>query len=526
MNVRQPVLSAMLVAVMAVGTAWAQSRPPQEPALQADTARHHLDQSNEESGTSGAGGLLSLLPKPVTTQHSITVSGHTLSYSAKAGTLDLLGGDGKTIAKMFYVAYDLKSDGSNEASGNRPITFVFNGGPGAASAYLQLGAIGPRIVKTSADGAFLPPPQTLEDNPDTWLGMTDLVFVDPVGTGYSRAAPGEKPDKFWGVQQDASAMGAFIRLYLQNANRTASPVYLAGESYGGFRAALLAKTLQEDVGISPSGIVLISPALDFSFIYGDDNKPLKWALTLPSMAAVNLESKGVHGNQLKDELGKVEHYALSDYLVALASGLKQGGAATSKKVAEFTGLPLDLVERHFARIPVRVFAKAFDRASGRVASLYDANLTAPDIAPETDRLVTPDPVLDRSIPVITSAFVHYIRDELHYRTDMSYRLLNTRVNKAWDYGTSSSRQGYADVMDDLQEARALNPDLGILIAHGFSDLVTPYSVSRYLVDQLPPLPGVEPIRLRTYEGGHMMYLRPDSRHALERDASALYRSGS
>lgn len=510
MRFRLPLLSAVLSVLLVAGAASAQSARPEQPA--------------DDAG--GGSGILSLLPKTVTSQHSITVGGHTLAYEAETGTLGILGGDGGTMARMFYVAYDLKPEQAPGASGQRPLTFVFNGGPGAASAYLQLGALGPRVIETSQNGEFLPPPQKLEDNPDTWLDRTDLVFVDPVGTGYSRAAPGEKPEKFWGVNQDAAMMGAFIRLYLQHAGRTASPIYLVGESYGGFRAALLARTLQQDVGISPSGIVLLSPALDFSFVYGDDYKPLNWAMTLPAMAAANFEKKGAHGEALRKELVAVEHYALSDYIVALASGLESGGAAASEQVANFTGLPLDLVKRHFARIPVSVFAKEFDRENGLVVSRYDGTVTAPDVAPESSRLVTPDPVLDRSVPVVTSAFVDYVRNELGYKTDISYKLLNEEVGRSWDYGTTPTRQGYADALDDLQQARALNPSLEVLIAQGYSDLITPYMVSRYLVGQLPKLPGAKPIRLETYEGGHMMYLRPDSRRALKRDAMQLYDGAS
>lgn len=465
-------------------------------------------------------GLLALLPPPVRTEHSIALPDGPLSYDAEAGTLDLLGGDGKPTATIFYVAYDARP--AKPSAQKRPITFVFNGGPGAASAYLHLGGLGPRVLATTDAGAFLEPPQRLLDNPDTWLGMTDLVFVDPVGTGYSRAAEGEKPERFWGVESDASAMGAFIRLYLQKTGRTGDRVFLVGESYGGFRAALLAKTLQEDVGISPSGIVLISPALEFSLIYPDEFAPLHFALALPSMAAVELERQGIAGEEMRKRLDEVETYARTGYLVALASGLEAGGKAASATVARFTGLPLDLVERHFARIPVGVFAKEFARRQGRVLSLYDGTIYTADIAPDSSRPLTPDPVLDRSVPVITSAFVDYVRNELNYRTPISYRLLNRETGGKWDYGTSSSHQGYAGVLDDLQEARALNPNLEVLIAQGYTDLVTPYAAALYLVGQLPTLQETPPIRTHVYAGGHMMYLRPDSRRELKHDATELY----
>ncbi|HET7412172.1 MAG TPA: peptidase S10, partial [Pararhizobium sp.] len=416
MAFRRSIFCAFLMLVVGLGTAAA---APQAP-----------DKSGEHGG-----GILALLPPTAATEHSITIAGHTLAYEADAGTIPLLSGDGSLMARMFYVAYHLKQKNAPPTARPRPITFVFNGGPGAASAYLQIGALGPRILKTAPDGAFLPPPQALEDNPDTWLGMTDLVFVDPVGTGYSRAAPGHKPSEFWGVDQDASAMAAFIRLYLAEAGRTDSPVYLVGESYGGFRAALLAKTLQEDIGISPSGIVLVSPALEFSFVYGEEFKPLHWALELPSMAAVNLEKHGVSGDAFMGGVADAEHYAMTDYLLALTSGLEAGGKMASAAVARFTGLPLDLVQRHHARIPLSVFAKNYDRGNGRILSLYDGTIETADIAPGSDRNQTPDPVLERSIPVVTSAFVHYVRSELHYRTKISYRLLNKEIAGKWDYGT-------------------------------------------------------------------------------------------
>ncbi|MGX5842604.1 S10 family peptidase [Mesorhizobium sp. ArgA1] len=466
------------------------------------------------------GGVLSLLPAPQTTSHSITIAGRKLDYQAKAGTLSLLSGKAEVTAEIFYVAYTLPPTAGAEKA--RPITFVFNGGPGAASAYLHLGALGPRVIATGADGQFLPPPQKLIDNPDSWLDMTDLVFVDPVGTGYSREAPGQDTKDFWGISQDASSIGAFIRLYLAQNGRTGSPLFLAGESYGGFRAALLARTLQEDVGLSPNGIVLISPALEFTLVLPDEFQPLHWALELPSLAAVRLRGEGVSGEALREKLAEVEKYALGDYLAALTGGLEQGGRLASQRVAEITGLPLDLVQRNFARIPTALFAREFQRTSGRVLSPYDGTIATADIAPESARSAGPDPVLDRSVPALTSAFVGYVSSELNFRTDVSYRLLNGDVTHNWDYG--GSRQGYAGAMHDLQRARSLNPALGVVIVNGDTDLVTPYLASRYLVNQLPTLANAKPIRLDVVEGGHMMYFRPDGRRALKEAASELYQA--
>ncbi|TIX20647.1 MAG: peptidase S10, partial [Mesorhizobium sp.] len=244
----------------------------------------------------------------------------------------------------------------------------------------------------------------------------------------------------------------------------------------------------------------------------------------PSLAAVRLRAEGVSGDALREKLAEVEHYALGDYLTALASGLEQGGRLASQRVADITGLPLDLVQRNSARIPTGLFAREFARASGKVLSPYDAMIGTADIAPESARIAGPDPVLDRSVPALTSAFVGYISDELNFRTDVSYRLLNGEISHNWDYGTSASRQGYAGVMDDLQRARSLNPSLGVVIVNGYTDLVTPYLASRYLVNQIPSLANAKPIRLDVIDGGHMMYFRSDGRRALKEAASELYQA--
>jgi carboxypeptidase C (cathepsin A) len=458
------------------------------------------------------------LPPSATTHHTINVAGETLTYAAEAGSIPLRDTQGKTTAEIFYVAYSLEPQNPK-----RPITFVFNGGPGAASAYLHLGGLGPRAVEVTEKGEVLGPPPRLVDNPSTWLGMTDLVFVDPVGTGYSRATEPKDKEKFWGVEQDTEALSDFVRLYLIHAGRMISPVFLAGESYGGFRAASLTRKLQTSAGVSPSGLVLISPVLEFALLKGEDYDPLSWALALPSLAAVNLESKGVIGREaLGAALKDAERYALSDYLVELASGAETGGKAASETVARLTGLPLELVQQRLARIPPSLFIKEFDRANGQVLSRYDGSVSGPDPNPSSAWPNGPDPVLDSTLPLWTSAFVQYAGSELQFRTDATYQLLNREARKKWDFGTSPTHQGYAGVLDDIQEARALNPSLQVLIAQGYTDLITPYLASAFLVNQLPPLEGAAPITIEDYAGGHMLYTRPDSRRALKEDVEAMY----
>ena len=371
--------------------------------------------------------------------------------------------------------------------------------------------------------AARPAAPSLTDNPSTWLDMTDLVFVDPVGTGYSRAGEAKDEEKFWGVEQDTDALTNFVRLYLIKSARMLSPVFLMGESYGGFRAGSLARALQKSGANSPSGIILISPVLEFSLLYGEDYDPLSWALGLPSLAAVNLESKGVTTRAaLASGLKEAETYALSDYLVELASGAEAGGKAASGTVSRLTGLPLEIVERRQARISPSFFIKEFDRTNSQVLSRYDGSVSAPDPNPTSSWANGPDPVLDATVPLWTAAFVQYAGSELGYKTDATYRLLNRDARTKWDFGTSPTRQGYAGVIDEVQEARSANPSLEVLIATGYTDLITPYLASSFLVSQLPSLPRGSPIKVETYAGGHMLYLRPDSREALKQDAKGMY----
>jgi carboxypeptidase C (cathepsin A) len=513
-------LAAVLALLSSPVAALAQEVPDGHPPLTAtrsDEAKS-TDSKSTDNGKAEAKSDAAPLPPTAVTRHTIKVHGVPLSYTAEAGTLALPGSNGKTAANIFYVAYTL-----DPKNAKRPITFVFNGGPGAAAAYLHLGGIGPRVVEVNAKGELQGPPPALIDNPSTWLDMTDLVFVDPVGTGYSRATDRKDEDKFWGVEQDTDALADFVRLYLIKSARMLSPVFLMGESYGGFRSASLARELQKNGTNSPSGIVLISPVLEFSLLYGEDYNPLSWALGLPSLAAVNLETKGITTRDgLAANLKEAETYALSDYLVQLASGAEAGGKAASPTVARLTGLPLDIVERRQARISPSLFIKEFDRTNSQVLSRYDGSISGPDPNPSSSWPNNPDPVLDATVPLWTAAFVQYAGEELDYKTDESYRLLNREARNKWDFGTSATRQGYAGVIEEVQEARSANPALEVLIAGGYTDLITPYLASSFLVGQLPSLPRAAPIQVKTYAGGHMLYLRPESREALKQDAKAMY----
>jgi carboxypeptidase C (cathepsin A) len=469
----------------------------------------------------GAGTDTAALPAAdVVTSHTIKLGERELAYTATAGALGLGNDKGEKQAEVFFVAYTL--NGANPAT--RAVTFVFNGGPGAGSAYLQVGALGPRILDFGA-GRELPfTAGKIVDNPDTWLDATDLVFIDPVGTGYSRARVGneEAQKEFWGVRQDLDALGAIVRNALVHLDRLTSPVYLVGESYGGFRAARLPRHLAEKQGIVVRGAVLISPVLEFALIAnGDDLSLLPWALRLPSYAAVALEAQG---KLSPAALAEAERFALGDYLTALASPPQDAAAAQFyDRVAGFVGLPASLVARWQGRVPLGVFVKEIRHGDGDVVSRYDGSVAAPDPYPSSATPQGGDPILVGIDAPLTSGFVDYLRSELNYKTDRRYVLLNGALGHRWDWrGERGGPTGSVGASDDLREALALDPRLRILVAHGMTDLQTPYFTDRYVIAHLPAALTRDRVTLELYPGGHMMYLRPASRAALHRDARAIY----
>lgn len=457
----------------------------------------------------------SLTPGPdAASRHKIDVGGQHISYTATAGTLPLIESDGTLAAHVFYTAY-----AADAARRPRPITFVFNGGPGAASAFLHIGALGPRAVPFDDKGSAALHPLRLVDNPDTWLLFTDLVFVDPVATGYSRAVVGQDraKKKFFGVDQDAEAMSEVARLYLTRQGRLLDPVFIVGESYGGFRAILVAKRLLHS-GFKVRGAVLISPVIEFSLIRGDAVTVLPIALSLPSIACAHAELKtGTKPDPAK--LKEVETFARGRYVEHLVAGMRED-PEINETLAHFTGLPIDRIARHHGRVSVSDFTDAFRRRHDRALSLYDGSVSV--ALPRPASRYHSDPILDYAVSALSPAFVAYARDDLGYATDLAYDLLNRKVSSQWDYGLSPPRQGYAGALDDLQEARTQLPSLRILVATGCTDLVTPYAVSQYLIDHIQPIDGAVPVEMKMYQGGHMMYLRAPSRNALTTDAQRMY----
>lgn len=455
--------------------------------------------------------VLRLLPPDAVTEHTVETASGPLAYTATAGTLPLYEQSGEQSAAMFYTAYVAK--GANAA--NRPLTFVFNGGPGAASAFLHLGLAGPRIVDfgEGAVGAATP---RLRDNPQTWLAFTDLVMIDPIGAGWSRPVKPDGGKAFWGVRNDASVIAKAIALYVARNSRMSSPKYLLGESYGGFRAAKVARAVQREQGIIISGIVMVSPMLEGHFQFDGKDFALGAALTLPSLIATELERKNA---DTAEAIAAGERFAITEYLTTLAGSPPKDEAARKfyERVAALTGLPVDVVTRSrgFVHDAYIKHHRANDR---QIVSRYDATHAVPDPFPESDGAHGPDAGLDGFIRALGSVFVGYARDELKYKTDITYTLLAHEVSGNWDWGSRRSPPG---VSSDLRVLLSFDPTFRLLVIHGRSDLVTPYGVSRYVLDHLPRETASR-AQLKVYRGGHMLYLDDGARKAMTEDAKAFY----
>jgi len=524
---RRPLAIPLLAALFALGLCLpvlhAQPAPGQN-ALPPVVERPHPGPGKPEQGETKPAAAQAL-PADAVTTHTITVDGRELAYTATAGSIALADDKGERTAEIFYVAYTL----NGAARASRPITFAFNGGPGAGSAYLQVGALGPRVLDYG-DGRELPfTSGKVIDNPDTWLDLSDLVFVDPVETGYSRSTLSEDETRkeFFGVKPDLDAIGRIVHQLLVHLDRLESPFYLVGESYGGFRAARLPRLLGAEEGVVVRGAVLISPALEFSLLGGGEFNPMPWVLRVPSYAAVGLEAQG---KLSPAALADAEHFALGDYLMGIVTPAADPADADRfyETIAGLIGVPEPTVARWRGRVPLGVFLKEAHRGNQELASRYDGSVAAPDAYPSSYSSEGADPVLAGLNGPLTSGFVNFARDELNFKTDRRYLLLNGDVARRWSWregGEGGPGQGGAGVSDDLREGLALEPRLHVLIAHGMTDLQTPYLGSRYVISQLPENLTRDRVSLALYPGGHMMYLRPASRAALHHDARAIYSAG-
>ncbi len=505
-------LFGSLLAISLTGVAIAQ--PPPDTSTERTGRSTHGDAGSAESPRPGARNIV--IP-PTATFHRLALPDGALGYRAVVETMPIVQSTGDIGAQVAVISY------MAESPGPRPVTFVFNGGPGASSAYLHLGALGPRILATGSDGGVPTPPPRLLDNPDSWLAFTDLVFIDPVGTGFSRATKsGEEGEKaFWSVSADRRSLSEVIRLWLTRNARWDSPKFIAGESYGGFRAAQIARGLLDQQGIALNGLVLLSPALEFGLIGPEAQNVLPWALLLPSMVA-SARAHGKGDTSMNPQA--IEDFALTEYLVGIAAIAPTGAGpdpALIERVASLLGLDHELVARYHARVPAWVFAKRLLSGTGRSLSLYDGGQTGPDPRPGRPG---PDPQLEATKAPFSAAYNAYVRNELNMSTDLPFRLLHDRPAQVWDWEGARGGPGREDgAADELSDVLALTPNLGLLVVHGRTDMVTPYMASAWLLDRLDlPADLRERTRLEVLDGGHMMYLRPDQRTALTRIARDFY----
>jgi carboxypeptidase C (cathepsin A) len=453
------------------------------------------------------------LPPDSTTKHSLQLPGRTLAFTATAGSIRLFNDKGEPQADIAYTAYQL--DGADMKT--RPVTFLFNGGPGASSAWLQFGDAGPWRLAINADAAVSSASPDLQPNAETWLDFTDLVFIDPVGTGYSRfVASGEDVRKrFYSVDGDVNSIALTIRRWLEKSDRLLSPKFVAGESYGGIRGPKVVRNLQVDQGVGVRGLILVSPVLDFREFSG--SSLLQYVWSLPSMAAVAREAKGP---VTRADLAEVERYASTDFLTDLMKGQADAEATTrlADKVAALTGIDQAVSRRLAGRFEVGEFRREFDRRSGRVTGRYDASVSGFDPYPDSSYFHFRDPSGDPLFAPLTSAAVDLTTRKLNWRPDGSYELLNGSVGGAWDFGRGLNP---AESISQLRQILALDPKLKLLVGHGLFDLATPYFGSKILLDQLPAFAGPARVNLVVYPGGHMFYSRDASRQAFRSEVQAL-----
>lgn len=488
-----------------------QSAPAPQPPP-ADSSPKSGASSSRSTAAAGPGETRRL-PEDSTTKHSITVNGRTLAFTATAGSLRLFNQKGEPQADIVYTAYQL--DGADPHS--RPVTFFFNGGPGASSAYLQLGCAGPWRLSIEGEGAIASTSPDLKPNAETWLDFTDLVFVDPVGTGYSRFVSNDEDVRkhFYSVDGDVNALAVVVRRYLEKYDRLLSPKFIVSESYGGIRGPKIVHELQTEQGVGVRGLILVSPLLDFREFGG--TSLLQYVISLPSMAAVARQAR--HSVTYAD-MADVETYARGDFVSDLIKGEADKEATTrlADRVSALTGIDQSVTRRLAGRLGISEFRREFDRRDGRITGRYDGSVLGLDPNPDSSEGHFGDPSGDPLIAPLTSAEVDLTRRTLNWRPDGAYHLLNGSVERAWDFGRGINPP---QSVSEVRQILAFDPKLKLLVGHGLFDLATPYFGSKIWLDQLPAYASPGRVKLVVYPGGHMFYSREDSRQAFRSEVEAL-----
>ena len=466
------------------------------------------------------------------TQHSVTIHGEVIQYTVTTGTMVLkeemekegtpgLSDGEQPKAKIFFVAYT-RNDVPDRA--RRPLTFSFNGGPGSSSVWLHLGVLGPRRVLMDEQGGPLPPPHRLVENEFSLLDVTDLVFIDPVSTGYSRVVEGKKPKEYHGFKKDIESVGDFIRLYTTRYQRWQSPKYLIGESYGTTRAAGLSGYLQERHGLYLNGIMLVSCALDFAtleFLPGHD---LPYILHLPTYAATAWYHRRLAPELQADlhaTLAEVEAFAAGEYTLALMKGDALTAEETQQiaaKLARYTGLSVDYVLRSNLRIEIMRFCKELLREQRRTVGRLDTRFLGMD-RDAAGEFFEHDPSMSNIMGPYTGAFYEYVRRDLKFESDLPYEILSERVHP-WSYTEHENRFVY--VGETLRKAMSMNPYLRVYVANGYFDLATPYFATRYVFNHMALDPSLRgSIQSSDFEAGHMMYIHLPSLAKMKQELAAF-----
>lgn len=474
----------------------------------------------------------------VTSKHQVTINGQLINYTVMCGTMVLRDeiedkpADNskpereKARASMFFVAY-LRDDVAGQPidKSKRPLTFSFNGGPGSSSVWLHLGVLGPRRVQMDEIGNALPPPYQLIDNEFSLLDVTDLVFIDPVGTGYSRAVAGEKNKDFHGFGKDIESVGDFIRLYTTRQKRWTSPKFLIGESYGTTRAAGLSGYLQDRHGMYLNGIMLVSSILNFQTARFEPANDLPYILFLPTYTATAWYHKLLGGNlqqDLRKTLSEVETFALGEYASALLKGAALSSAERAnivRKLAKYTGLSADYIERTNLRIDIHRFCKELLRKQRRTVGRLDSRYIGID-RDAAGELPDHDPSMSAIMGPYTAALYDYVRDDLQFESDLPYEILSGKVWQNWSYKEFENQ--YVDVAATLRGAMCKNPHLKVFVANGYYDLATPYFATEYTFNHLGIEPVLQPnISMAYYEAGHMMYVHLASLAKLKADLAGF-----
>jgi carboxypeptidase C (cathepsin A) len=468
---------------------------------------------------------VALFQPPVTTKHTVSIGGATIAYEATAGHLTLVKEDGTPRAKVFFIAYT-KSGVSDPST--RPVTISFNGGPGSSSVWLHLGVLGPRRVAMNEDGTTLPPPYKLVDNDQSWLDMTDLVFIDPVSTGFSRAADEKDAKQFHGYDQDIESVGEFIRRWVSDNKRWSSPKYLIGESYGTTRASGLAEHLQHRYGMYLNGVILVSAVLNFQTIDFKDGNDLPFVTFLPTYTASAWYHKqlspDMQAKSLEQVCDEARTFAMGDYATALMKGARltpPERASIIERIARFTGLSADYVDKADLRPVIFRFCQELLRDSGLVIGRFDSRYTG-TVADRLGVSMERDPSHHPTIAGCFSTCINdYLARELNVSTTLPYEVLTGRV---WPWDFSNATNEYLNVAPSLREAVQMNPSLRVWVLNGYYDLATPFYGAEYTFDHIGLPPSLRGnVAMTYYPAGHMMYLLKSSLVQMKTDARRFYK---